>query len=113
MVSIIKLINLALAFLLEIAMLIAFGYFGYHYPENPVSKYLLMVALPLSATILWGFFAAPKSKYRLRKIPRLVFALSLFGASIFLLNAGGKTILAIVFAVLVVINQLLLFILEE
>jgi hypothetical protein len=113
MISITKVINLVLAFLLEIAMLIAFGYLGYHCPANPVSKYLLMVALPLSAIILWGFFAAPKSKYRLRKIPRLVFALVLFGASIVLLNSAGKTILATVFAVLVVINQLLLFILED
>ena len=113
MVSFIKVINLVIAFLLEIAMLIAFGYFGYHHPENTANKYFLMIALPLAASVVWGFFAAPKSKYRLRKIPRLVFALALFATSIFLLNTAGKTELAAVFAVLVVMNQILLFVLEQ
>ena len=113
MVSLIKVINLVLAFLLEIAMLIAFGYFGYHYPENTANKYFFMMALPLAATILWGFFAAPKSKHRLPKLPRVVFALVLYGTSIFLLSLTGKTPLAAAFAICVVLNQLLLFILEE
>ena len=113
MIEIIKAINLVTAFLLEIAMIVAFGYFGYHYPENMLMKDVLMIGLPLIATILWGYFAAPKSKHRLSKIPRVVFALALFGAAIFLLNSTEKTMLAAVFAILVIINQLLLFILEE
>jgi hypothetical protein len=113
MIEIIKAINLVTAFLLEIAMIVAFGYFGYHYPENFAIKYFLMIGIPLAATILWGFLAAPKSKYRLQKLPRLIFALTIFGAAIFLLNSTGKTMLAAVFAILVIINQLLLFILEE
>ncbi|HSN08612.1 MAG TPA: YrdB family protein [Hanamia sp.] len=113
MIHIIKVLNLAAAFFLEIAMIISFGYFGYHYPQAMLMKYLLMIGLPLIAAILWGFLAAPKSKYRLQKLPRLIFALTLFGAAIFLLNSTGKTTLAAVFAILVVINQMLLFILEE
>ena len=113
MIQIIKLVNLAAAFFLETAMIISFGYFGYHHPQTMLMKYILMIGLPLIATILWGFLAAPKSKYRLEKLPRLIFVLTLFGAAIFLLNSTGKTMLAAVFAILVVINQLLLFILEE
>ncbi len=111
MIQIIKLVNLAAAFFLETAMIISFGYFGYQYPQTMLMKYVLMIGFPLIATILWGFLAAPKSKYRLQKIPRTIFALTLFGAAIFLLNSTGKTLLAAVFAILVVINQLLLFIL--
>jgi hypothetical protein len=113
MIEIIKAINLVTAFLLEIAMIVAFGYFGYHYPENFAMKYIFMIGFPLMATILWGFLAAPKSKHRLQKLPRLIFALTIFGAAIFLLNSTGKTMLAAVFAILVIINQLLLFIIEE
>ena len=113
MISFIRAINFAAAFFLELAMIVSFGYFGYQYPENTILKYCLLIILPLAATTLWGFFAAPKSKHRLPKIQRVVFALALFGTSIFLLNATGRTMLAEIFAVLVVSNQVLLFILEE
>lgn len=112
MVSIIKIINLAIAFLLEIAMIISFGYFGFHFSQNQVMNYFLMIALPLGASVLWGYFAAPKSKNRLPKIPRTFFALVLYATSIFLLSLTGKITLAVAFAIFVVLNQLLLFILE-
>ena len=109
----IKAINLAAAFFLEIAMLVAFAYFGFHYPENTVMKYLLMITLPVIAIMLWGYFAAPKSKHRLQQPSRVLFALTMFGAAIFLLNMTGETMLAAVFAIMVIINQLLLFILKQ
>jgi hypothetical protein len=109
----IKAINLAVAFFLEIAMLVAFGYFGFHYPQNTIMKYVLMITLPVIAIMLWGYFAAPKSKHRLQQPSRVLFALTMFGAAIFLLNLTGKTMLAAVFAIMVIINQLLLFILKQ
>lgn len=111
--EIIKSINLASAFFLEIAMILAFGYFGFHYPQNILLKYVLMIALPLVAIILWGYFAAPKSKHRLQQPYRVLFALAIFGASVFLLNMTGKTMLAAVFAIMVIINQLLAFIFKQ
>ncbi len=113
MISFIRATNLAVAFFLELAMIVSFGYFGYQYPDNMIVKYCLMIILPLTATSLWGYFAAPKSKHRLPKNQRTVFALLLFGTSIFLLNLAGKTELAVFFAIFIVINQLLLFILEK
>ena len=56
-------------------------------------KYLLIIAFTLTAATLWGFFAAPKSKNDLPKIPGIFFALVLFGASVFLLNLTGRTAL--------------------
>lgn len=111
--EIIKAINLAAAFFLEIAMLAAFAYFGFHYPQNIVIKYVLVIALPVVAIIFWGYFAAPKSKHRLQQPSRVLFALTMFGAAIFLLNMTGKIMLASVFAIMVIINQLLLFILKQ
>lgn len=113
MLTIIKGINLGAAFLLEIAMLVSFGYFGYKYPDNNALKYALMIILPLAAATLWGIFAAPKSRRRFPKVPRTLFALTIFAASVFLLNQTGKTTLAAVFSICVIINQLLLFIFEE
>ena len=113
MIEIIKLVNLAVAFFLETAMMVSFGYFGYYYPQNIMIKYVLVIGLPLSATILWGLLAAPKSKYRLPKLPRTIFALTLYGTSVFLLHTAGQTLLAAVFAIFMVFNQLLLFILGD
>jgi hypothetical protein len=111
--EIIKAINLAVAFFLEMAMIIALGYFGFHYPQSTLLKYVLMIALPLAAIFLWGYFAAPKSKHRLQQPYRVLFALAVFGASVFLLNMTGKTMLAAVFAIMIMINQLFLFIFKQ
>jgi hypothetical protein len=109
----IKTINLAVAFFLEMAMLVAFAYFGFHFPENTVMKFLLVITLPVIAVLLWGYFAAPKSKHRLQQPSRVLFSLTMFGAAIFLLNMTGKSMLAAVFAIMVIINQLLQFILKQ
>jgi hypothetical protein len=111
--EIIKAINLTVAFFLEIAMLVAFAYFGFRYPENTVLKYLLMIILPVTAMMLWAYFAAPKSNHRLQQPSRVLFALTMFGAAIFSLNMSGKTMLAAIFAIIVIVNQLLLFILKQ
>ena len=111
--EIIKAINLAIPFFLEIAMIVTLGYFGFHYPQNILLKYVLMIALPIGAIVLWGYFAAPKSKHRLQQPYRVLFALAIFGASVFLLNMTGKTMLAAFFAIMIILNQLFLFIFKQ
>jgi hypothetical protein len=108
-----KAINLGAAFFLEIAMLISVGYCGFQYPQNIILKYLLMILLPLIAAILWGIFAAPKSRLRLQQPYRMFFAMILFGVAVFLLYRSGIATLAVVFVILVVINQLLALILKQ
>jgi Protein of unknown function (DUF2568) len=51
-------INLAVRFLLEIAMLIILGYWGWHLTEGWV-RYPAVVGLPLIAAALWGIFRIP------------------------------------------------------
>lgn len=108
-----KAINRIAAFFLEVAMLIALGYSGFQYPENIILKYLLMILLPLIAAVLWGFFAAPKSKRRLQQPYRMFFAMVIFGTAAFLLYETGVVMLAVIFAVLALINQLLLLVLKQ
>lgn len=72
-----------------------------------------MILLPLIAAVLWGFLAAPRSRHRLQQPYRMLFATMIFGAAVFLLYKSGIITIAIVFAVLVVINQLLLLILKQ
>lgn len=111
--EIIKAINLAVAFFLEMAMIVAFGYFGFHYPKIILIKYILVILLPVIAMALWGYFAAPKSKHQLQQPRRYFFALAMFGAAAALLFLTGNTMLASVFAILAIINQTSLLTLKQ
>lgn len=84
-----------------------------YFPQNTILKYILMMVLPLIAVALWGYFAAPKSKHPLQQPYRVLFALAIFGTSVFLLILAGKTMLAAIFASLIILNQLSLFIFKQ
>lgn len=53
----------AVAFLLEVAMLASFFYWGFRHSE-PL-KYVLGIGIPAVVVVLWGLFMAPKSDRRL------------------------------------------------
>jgi len=53
--------NLALAFLLELCMLAALGYWGFITGESSVSRISLGLGAPLLAAIIWGTFLSPKA----------------------------------------------------
>jgi hypothetical protein len=73
--QVIKILNQIIAFLLEVAMLTAFCYYGYINGATLFWKYALAIGLPLVIVLLWSKFAAPKSASRLKPIPLLIFKL--------------------------------------
>ena len=73
----IKSLNLLLSFLLELSMLFFYGYWAYHLPEPVVLKYTLAILAPALIAVVWGIWAAPKSKYRLANPGRSVLKLIL------------------------------------
>lgn len=109
----IKNIHLLVAFLLELFMLGAIGWWGYRQGSTPVAKYALAISLILLASVLWGIFAAPKSKKRLALAPRLLFELCMFLMAAFLLYQGGEGVLAIVFAITACSSIALGFVLKQ
>lgn len=111
--QIIKLINQVVAFLLEIGMFIAFGYWGFHQGKTNLLKYSFAIVLPAIAIILWGFFAAPKSEYRLEFPPRIIFELCLFAIASFFLYKTGNSKLAIWFGVIALINEMIAYIFKQ
>ena len=100
-------INLALAFLLELAALAALAYWGYCTGNSTFTSLLLGIGIPLIAAILWGLFAAPRARFPNPFLKIGVKAL-VFGAAFFALIAKDQTVLAILFGVLVVGNFLML-----
>ena len=89
-------INLAVRFFLEIAALIAIGYWGW-VQHTGMLRYVLVIVLPLLAGFLWETFRVPEDASANRKAPvpvagwlRLLLELAFFGFATWgLFNAGA------------------------
>jgi len=100
-------LNLGLKFLLEIAGLAAFAYWGATTGEMPVSL-LLAIATPAAAAVAWAIYAAPKSKRRLPLQPRIRFELTFFTAAMLALLAADVPTAAAILSAMVILNAALL-----
>lgn len=96
--------NDVLAFVLELGALAALGYWGFTVSESWLVKLLLGLGAPAAAAVVWGLFAAPRATFELPLAAVLVVKAIVFGAATAALYARGHRTLAIVFAVVVVIN---------
>ena len=100
--------NLALRFLLELAMLAALGYWGLRTGQSVEMRWLLGLGAPLLAASFWGLWVAPASARRLPMPWRLRMEEILFGAAVLALIAAGQPLWALIFALLVVVNRVLM-----
>lgn len=101
--EIIKASNLVLKFLLELAMLASFAYWGFIRGKTTLAKYALAIVLVAVAIALWAYLGAPKSAHRLPLNYRLIFEVFMFGSAAFLLYNTGHHNLAFIFAALSVL----------
>lgn len=105
--------NLALAFFLEIAMLVALGYAGWAATDIWWLRYLLLIGWPALAILLWAIWAAPKSGRRLPGPALLIFKAAIFGVTTFLLWAAGASPAALLFGALAAIHLGLAVLLKQ
>src|ERR1700733_6490223 len=91
-------INLGVRFLLEIAMLIVLGYWGWHQSVG-WAHYLAAVGIPLISAVLWGVFRIPNdpnpAPVQVPGIVRLALELGLFGFAIWALSDLGHLTLSV------------------
>lgn len=111
--TILKGLNLALSFALEIAMLAAFGYVGYHYGKDDFARWVLAIGLPLIAIAVWGIWFAPNSKWRLSFYPGLLISLGLFLLAALALGTTGQIALALSLAATTLVNRVLALIWKQ
>jgi hypothetical protein len=109
----IKLINLILAFLLELCMFAIFAFWGYQQGTTKTLRYAIAIALVLLSILLWGIFAAPNSQHRLRYPPRMLFEAAMFLIASFLLYKSDHKSLAICFFIVVCLNNLIAYIYHQ
>lgn len=113
MIAILKTLNLALAFILELFMLYAIGYWGVHLKQSTVIRWVVGIGLPVVVAIIWGVFLAPKSVIQIPHHIKLLGKFILMESAAALLYTTGKTNMTIYFAVISAINFLLILIWKQ
>jgi hypothetical protein len=107
--ELIKGANLALRFLLELCALIALGYWGFATGSGAIAKVVLCIGAPLVAAVVWGVFVAPRAPVELPGVLVLLLQVLVFGSAAAGLATTGHRTLALMFAVVVVINAILIY----
>lgn len=110
---VIKSVNLALRFSLEICALISMGYWGFKSGNGQLMKIVLGLGIPLIAALVWGVFGSPAAPVVLPKPLHLMLELAIFGLACILLYASGYRFLALAFGMILVINRILIYIMRE
>ena len=91
-------IVLSVRFLCEVAMLVAFAYWGFHVFDGSMA-YVAGVGLPIAAIVVWGEFVAPKARRPVSIPIRLVIEDILFVAATIALVAVDLPAAGVVFAI--------------
>jgi hypothetical protein len=107
---VLKYANLTLAFLLELCALAALGYWGFATAGGLPAKIGLGVGVALLAAVLWGVFESPRASLPLPEPWHLLFALAFFGCAAAALYAAHHARVALVFALAVILNQVLAYV---
>jgi Protein of unknown function (DUF2568) len=105
--EILKNINLTLAFLLELCMLAALGYWGFILDQGWPIRILVGLGVPLLAAAVWGVFLAPRASMRLPPLLHSILEIVIFGLAIAALYAAGQPQLALLFGLVYAINAIL------
>lgn len=108
-------VMLGARFLLELVAMASFGVFGWRAFEGPW-KFVLVVALPVAAAVLWGIFTVPgdpsrdgRSVIAVSGSARLVIELSVLGGGALALQSAGLPGWGLALAVLVIVYHVLAY----
>ncbi len=94
----VRMANLAVAFLLEIAMLVAFAVWGFGLDAPLPVRLLAGLGVPLAAVALWGAVLAPRSSRRLPMPWIVLVKAALLGAAALALVAATHPVLGFLLA---------------
>lgn len=99
-----KVANLALRFLVELAALAAFAYWGANATANTAADVFLAIAVPVAVATAWGLWSAPRAARRLSGRRLLAFELTILAGACGLLAVAGAPVYAALLAVVGLAN---------
>ncbi len=103
-----KMSNLGLRFLLELAALAAVAYWGFVMGATPALRILLGIGGLVLFAVVWGVFASPRAPAKLTGAARVALEIVFFGLAAALLAVAGQPVLAVLLAGVFAINWILL-----
>lgn len=104
MMQVLRYLNLAVAFLLELAVLLAAGYRGFTLPVPFVFRIIVGLGAPILMAVLWGLFASPRAAMPLHGAANAAFQIGWFGVGVLALAIAGHAAPAIALAAAYVLN---------
>lgn len=111
--TIMKNANAGLAFFLELGVLVALGYWGFQVGQGTIAKIGLGIGAPVVAAVVWSLFGAPTAVWHLYDPWRLILYIVFFGSAALALYAAGQHILGVAFALVFVLNCVLIYALAQ
>jgi polyferredoxin len=112
-VSALKSINLAISFLLELALVGTVAFWGLSLSMPILGRVLLGLALPTAVVVIWALFMAPRAKRRVPDRWKPVLTLAMFVGVSALLIMNGHGVAAGAFVVVAVLNTIGLYALRR
>ncbi|MBK7916582.1 MAG: YrdB family protein [Chloroflexi bacterium] len=103
-------VNLAIRFLLELCILVIFGYWGFKTGQTGLNKKCCwVIGSPILFAIVWVLLA-PKSAMRLHGPWLFLLEIAVFGLAVWALARTGRVNLAVAFGVIYLLNKILMLI---
>ena len=112
-IIVLKNVNAALSFLLELCVLVALGYWGFRTGQGTIAKIGLGIGAPAVAVVVWGLFGAPNSARQLYDPWRFILYVVFFGSAAMALFAAGQRVLGVAFALVFILNCTLIYALGQ
>jgi hypothetical protein len=108
-----RVINLAVRFLLELAALGAFAYWAAYVEAPLAARILLAIFLPIAIATFWGLFVSPKARFSTGHLGQVTLGLLVFLIAAGALSLRGLSLLAVAFACTAVVSSVLLYALPQ
>jgi hypothetical protein len=104
--------NVALRFLLELAGIVAVGYWGYHAIDG-VGRWLVAIGAPALLIVFWALVVAPGADVPIPQQVREVIGSIVLLAAAGALYAAGAQAAGLAFAGLVILNTVLALVVRD
>ena len=103
-------LNLGLRFLLELGGVASLAYWGWRTGDTLPLRLVLAIGVPLALVIAWSMVVAPGADNPIPQTARMLIGTALLLVAAGALAVAGQPQLAVILALLIVVNQVLLLV---